>query len=65
MRRLQWTLAFLIFVTFAGAFGAASRAATLGDWVVPGMIGLCFAASLSLLLSDRPKRGDCKERRDR
>jgi len=56
MRAIHGVLFLLIFVTFTGMFAAADQATSLGDLVIPAGIGLCFAVSLTLLLSEEQRR---------
>jgi hypothetical protein len=56
MRRSHLFLTALMTVSFAGMFGAADQAATLSDWVIPCLFGLCMGASLGLtLFSAKPR----------
>jgi len=56
VRAIHAIMFFLIFTTFTALFAVADNARTLGDVVIPAGIGLCFAVSLTLLLSDEPRR---------
>jgi len=56
MRAIHVVLFLLIFVTFTAMFAVADHAQSVGDVVMPAGIGLCFAVSLTLLLSDEQRR---------
>ncbi len=56
MRTIHVFLGVLTAMAFAGMFAAASNAATAGDLVIPALIGVCFGASLTLLLFGSKRR---------
>jgi len=56
MRTIHVFLGVLTAMAFAGMFAAASNAATAGDLVIPALIGVCFGASLTLLLFGGKRR---------
>lgn len=63
MRPLQLFVTSLIFVAYTALYAAVSGAATLGDWLIPAMIGICFAVSLNLVLFQSKKNPRCKDGR--
>jgi len=56
MRAIHVVLFALIFMTFTAMFAVADHAQSIGDVVIPAGLGLCFAVSLTLLLTDEQRR---------